>query len=381
MATRSRNFPFKRRLAQSQLPRSQPVQSKLIRSQPAQLPRTQSAQSQLADLAELPSSFQPPAHPFRSRREIQVNGDDLRLIVAAVPILALFSFLFSALYADRIVTLFSASSAAALLEQEALRSRIYPVLVQQDLRPPAQKDQIRALSDVTAEGSGGITTAYGFHTLTDDDTLQAGKRGAVGSREESGGELENSANSKQSALLDSEGREKKGDLFERGIATDKAAIQRQAYRKGKRGRSQGAAPSLRIPFNYRFRQDFQLRYDGSSILSVARQQMVGYDYFRNMLRRIQESFSPPGVNYIFRDRAGYVINQPIKPQAVEVLFAIAPDGQVTDVRKVRSLGQRLVDKACIEALEGKNFGPPPAEVLERGNIFGIRFIFPPVIPR
>jgi len=94
-----------------------------------------------------------------------------------------------------------------------------------------------------------------------------------------------------------------------------------------------------------------------------------------MIRTIRERFSPPGINYVYYDRAGYVLNQPIREQAVLVQFAIDKEGNVVDVHKKHSIGQERVDQACISALEGANFGPPPPEVLRKGNIFGIRFVF------
>jgi outer membrane biosynthesis protein TonB len=56
-----------------------------------------------------------------------------------------------------------------------------------------------------------------------------------------------------------------------------------------------------------------------------------------------------------------------------------PEGNVRDVRKVSSIGQKAVDDACVNVLKGQNFGVPPPEIFAQGNIFGINFIFPPVV--
>ena len=95
-----------------------------------------------------------------------------------------------------------------------------------------------------------------------------------------------------------------------------------------------------------------------------------------MIQTIRENFAPPGVNYIFRDRSGYVMNQAIKAQVVQVAFALDPMGNVSDVRKIYSLDQKLVDEACLNSLRGKNFGKPPLEIFKKGNVFGINFVFP-----
>lgn len=230
------------------------------------------------------------------------------------------------------------------LEREASLNRIYPVLVEQKEAPPPETDQIRALSSVTAEGKGGITEKTGFHTLSPYDVLESGasnNSGAVTLRKETGSRPEKP---------------------------------QTAATKGQKA----SGSAWKIPANYRFEQDFALRYDSSGMLSVARQELAGFSYFQSMLRQIQDSFAPPGMNYAYRDHAGYVINQPIKPQVVKVQFLLDESGTVRDVRKISSLGQSEVDEACLNTLRNQNFGPPPPEVFQHGNIFGINFVFPAV---
>lgn len=237
-------------------------------------------------------------------------------------------------------------------ESSPFKSKIYPVLIQQNFIKPAFKDQYRALSEFNTDGAGGITTEYGFHTLSNTDIFQRGSLSIPGSIQSS----------------DSQGKKVEGD-------EDHA--QNQIGRKSKNTFIPSKKGMLyKIPTNYRFKQHMALRYDGRSLTAIATQSMPGASYFRNMIRQIRMTFAPPGQNYIIRDPYGYRMNQTINPQIVSVQFAIGTNGYITDVKVVSSIGQVKVDQACVEVLQNKNFGEPPNEIFRNGNIFGINFIFP-----
>ena len=96
-----------------------------------------------------------------------------------------------------------------------------------------------------------------------------------------------------------------------------------------------------------------------------------------MLRRIEESFAPPGGgNYGYRDMAGTVTREGIKPGMTKVQFLLSEGGQVLDVKLISSQGQTVVDQSCVDSIRGQNFGPVPEEIKAKGLIFGINFIFP-----
>lgn len=85
----------------------------------------------------------------------------------------------------------------------------------------------------------------------------------------------------------------------------------------------------KIPFNYRFEQDFLFRWDGNQALSIPRKKLAGYEYFKRMLKQIEGSFAPPGGgNYAYRDMAGTVVREGILPGQVKVLFMLSEGGQV-----------------------------------------------------
>ena len=59
--------------------------------------------------------------------------------------------------------------------------------------------------------------------------------------------------------------------------------------------------------------------------------------------------------------------QSIRPQDVEVVFALDKEGKVLGARIHNSLGDKHLDAACIDAiLSSKTFGPPDKELLEDG---------------
>jgi hypothetical protein len=143
---------------------------------------------------------------------------------------------------------------------------------------------------------------------------------------------------------------------------------------------QSVGEMTKIPFNYRFEQDFLFRWDGSKVISLPRKQLAGYHYFKNMLRKIENSFYPPGGgNYAYRDMAGTVVREGILPGEVKVQFLLNDIGDVIDVKLMAGQGQKIVENACIESIRGQNFGVVPPEVRENGLIFGINFVFPDIL--
>tara|TARA_Y100001937_G_scaffold23899_1_gene34009 strand:- start:8826 stop:9740 length:915 start_codon:yes stop_codon:yes gene_type:complete len=277
-------------------------------------------------------------------------------------------------------------------------SQVYPVLLEQDYAAPVTRQETAALSDVNAGGSGGLTKSYGFHTLSSDDVLQVSYGSAntgqpspaSGGAPGGGGQPAN--NDTQAAFEGFQSGEGPGAAPEQ--ARRQNQNQNQNTNQNNNGQSRQATTAqqgqsdqvteslpMRIPANYRFQNDFSMRYDQSPSLSIPRRELEGYKYFRDLLRQVRSNFAPPGLNVAYRDSAGTVISQPIKPQVVRVLFLIDKEGTVRDTRVVSSMGQQPVDQACVRSLEGHNFGPPPPEIFKHGNIFGISFIFPAVMNR
>ncbi len=238
------------------------------------------------------------------------------------------------------------------------KEKIYDVLVEQQFINPEKKDEYKALSNQDSAGGGGITENLGFHTLSPFREFIFGSTASNPSKAQPKAE-----------------QSKEEDLFEIGIfKADPISKQNQEESPNQ---SQSSGSLMKIPFNYRFQQDFLFRWDGAKALTVPTKQFAGYYYFKNMLRRIEESFAPPGGgNYAYRDMAGVVAREGIKPGETKVQFLLSEGGQVLDVKLISSQGQVVVDQSCMDSIRGQNFGPVPEEIKAKGLIFGINFIFP-----
>ncbi len=282
---------------------------------------------------------------------IRGNNNDERILKASVIVLVFVtSFIAMELVLNFLPNLLHYLKHPSLqnLKKENNQTLVYPVLVKQKEADHRKKNEIRALSDVNSSGKGGVTTKYGFHSLSKDDTLEEKKR-----------------TQRENKL--------KKDTLERKLNGDKVG---NVGKKKNTNNNLQNKEAYRIPSNYRFRSDFLLRFDGSSLLSIPRQELAGFSYFRALVNKLRDNFAPPGVNFRYRDRGGLIINEPIQPQVVQVAFALDPEGNVSDVHVVSSLGDEKVDESCLNSLRNQNFGVPPSEIFEKGNVFGINFVFP-----
>lgn len=305
-------------------------------------------------------------------REVPADPDqqfDERFFRSALWVGVLFSAVLASVFSRQFPSLSLDLLHSGLVAERHPESSIYPVLVDQLNPTPPVPGQKRAYSDVTSGGRGGITENRGFHTMSADDTLFVSLSGDGG-----GGGSSSPAGSSSAVRSDALNRDEPGQ--QRRRTEGQGGTDTTGASPGRPG--SGENLPMRIPSNYRFRNDFALRWDGSPTVSIATQELAGYKYFRDMMRQIRENFAPPGLNLAWRDQAGTVISQPIKPQIVRVLFLLDREGTVQDVRIVSSMGQVPVDEACYRVLHKQNFGPPPPEVFRHGNIFGINFLFPPV---
>ncbi|TGN06840.1 energy transducer TonB [Leptospira ilyithenensis] len=248
------------------------------------------------------------------------------------------------------------SASEELTAQE--KEKIYDVLVEQQFINPDKKDEYKALSNKESAGGGGLTEKQGFHALSSFREFVFGSKASNPSKAQPKAE-----------------QTKEDEIFEVGIF--KADPKTSENQQESPNQSQSSGQMMKIPFNYRFQQDFLFRWDGSKALTVPTKELAGYHYFKNMLRQIEQSFAPPGGgNFAYRDMAGTVVREGIKPGMTKVLFMLNDSGKVVDVRLVSSQGQVVVDQSCMDSIRGQNFGIVPEEVKSKGMIFGINFIFP-----
>jgi outer membrane biosynthesis protein TonB len=295
-----------------------------------------------------------------------LNEDDSRLLYSLCFVFLVFSMFAAHLFTKNMLWEVFSKSKEVLEAKEKARSNetVYEVLIEQNLKDYQKTEQIKALSDEDSSGSGGLTAKEGFHTSSPFREFILGSLSLV--PQASVEEQEEVLN--EVALDGSEAR-----------AKPKKAV--KAPKKKPQEKTVAATgPMTKIPFNYRFEQDFLFRWNGSNITKIPTKKLVGFTYFKNMLRMIEQNFAPPGGgNYGYRDMAGKVISEGIIPGEIKVQFLLDESGRVLDVRKVTSHGQVVVDRACEDSIRGLNFGPVPEEIKAQGLIFGINFIFPGVI--
>jgi hypothetical protein len=281
-----------------------------------------------------------------------------RLFYSAAFVVLIFSLFLGHMVTRNMLWKMLGDENASMLMPAEEKEKIYDVLVEQQFINPEKKDEYKALSNQDSAGGGGITEKQGFHTLSPFREFIYG-----------------SAASNPSKAQPKSEQTKEDDLFEIGIF--KADPVSKISQEESPNQSESAGKMMKIPFNYRFQQDFLFRWDGAKALTIPTKQFAGYYYFKNMLKRIEESFAPPGGgNFAYRDMAGTVVREGIKPGMTKVQFLLSEGGQVLDVRLVSSQGQVVVDQSCIDSIRGQNFGPVPEEIKAKGLIFGINFIFP-----
>ncbi|MCB1142851.1 MAG: energy transducer TonB [Leptospiraceae bacterium] len=304
--------------------------------------------------------------PFSEEIE-SLSEDERRVLFSASIVLLVLSLLVAHLFTRNLLwRMIGTESIVDLEKRKKYEDKIYHVLLEQDFKDKSIiEDQMKALSDEDAAGRGGLTQEKGFHTLSPFYEFILG--GAMSSQpaDESKTQKEN---------------EKQEEVYEVGIYKSDPVQKAVAKLISSQPPPLSQGQITKIPFNYRFKQDFLFRWDGSRITSIPRKQLAGYHYFKAMLKKIESNFYPPGGgNFAYRDMAGLVIREGILPGQVKVSFLLNDAGEVIDVRVDESQGQKIVDQACVESIRGQNFGIVPPEVKENGMIFGINFIFPEIL--
>ncbi|EQA36642.1 TonB protein, C-terminal domain protein [Leptospira inadai serovar Lyme str. 10] len=291
-----------------------------------------------------------------------IDEDDRRLLFASFLVFAFASFLVAHLFTRNVLWKILGEDPMVKVTDRDEREKIYEVLLEQDFVDSRVKDEYKALSNVDAAGSGGLTKKEGFHTDSPHREFIWGNLIKRPSQQ---------ANPKSSQTKTEEEKVYDVAILKNDPVQEPTKSQEQSTQSSASGRM------TKIPFNYRFEQDFLFRWDGGQSLSIPRKKLAGYDYFKRMLRQIEGSFAPPGGgNFGYRDGAGTVVREAIIPGEVRVQFMLNDIGQVIDTKLVSSQGQDMVDRACLDTLRGQNFGTVPEDVKSQGMIFGIRFIFP-----
>ncbi|RME87953.1 MAG: energy transducer TonB [Candidatus Hydrogenedentota bacterium] len=140
----------------------------------------------------------------------------------------------------------------------------------------------------------------------------------------------------------------------------------------------GKEKVTRIPDNYRFQYREALSWDRFGYPQIPAIRYKYYEFFKNMLDKIQSNWAPPGgiPSPIYDDDyhriqpvPGYVRFQTFPPQEIKVAFMLDEKGNVLDVRLISSLGYKSLDASCIEAIRrSRNFGKVPKDLLKNNRV-------------
>lgn len=293
-----------------------------------------------------------------------LSEDERRLFFSSAFVVLILSLIVSHLFTRNMLwKMLGTESLVEMDKNNTPREKVYNVLLEQEFKDKQKKDEIKALSDEDAAGTGGLTEKQGFHTSSPFYEFLMGA-------------LPSNQNPEQKQAKPND---KEVEIYEVGIF-HADPVTKVIPRPSSNPSPAVSGEMTKIPFNYRFEQDFLFRWDGSKVISLPRKQLAGYHYFKNMLRKIEANFYPPGGgNYAYRDMAGTVVREGILPGEVKVQFLLNEMGDVLDVKLVAGQGQKIVENACIESIRGQNFGIVPPEVRENGLIFGIHFVFPDIL--
>lgn len=168
-----------------------------------------------------------------------IPEDDRRLIYASFLVLVLASFFTAHLLTRNMLWKILGSEPMVKMESNEEKEKIYEVLLEQDFVDKNIKDEYKALSNVDAAGAGGITKKEGFHS-------------ASPFREFIHGQYGEKAFCKPRNRKAKEKNDEK--VFEVGIYKIDP-VQTTNTEETKQS-SQTYGRMTKIPFNYRFEQDF-----------------------------------------------------------------------------------------------------------------------------
>lgn len=167
-----------------------------------------------------------------------------RLFFAFTFVILIVSFVLAHLITRNMLWKMLAEEQAAEMLGPKEQEKIYEVLVEQQFINPDKKDEYKALSNKDSSGGGGLTEKQGFHTLTQFREFIMGSSASTPSKAQ--------PKSEQS---------KEEELFEVGIFKADPKTNSNAEESPNQAASSGQM--TKIPFNYRFQQDFY--FDGTGL--------------------------------------------------------------------------------------------------------------------
>ena len=222
------------------------------------------------------------------------------------------------------------------------------------------------VSDKDAKARGQLTVKKGFDSFTNDKELALARRGAT------------SQIGKMMKLL---AYKNKADTGVR-LGNLQINITKPRPAGSQNIVNYGRSKFTSIPLRYKWKPDLALSWDHKGYPQIPTKRLKNYEYFKAMVKKVEENFHPPGGDPRLLWAQGGNVPGVIRyatfvPQIVYVVFSIDRDGNVDEVRLQRSRGNKRLDEACLDSIrQSKNFGPPPVDELENDYLivpFAFRF--------
>ena len=252
--------------------------------------------------------------------------------------------------------------------------KITRVIIDQELiNKTPSPDKKYFVGDKNNEASGKITEQKGFESMSPSDELKFSK---------------GSQNQKNTPEKTVQNEQETGNQFYAKIIhslKDAFSKEKPAAQTSQSAQVAQKPSRESIPGNYEFKKEFVFSWDRNGMPVIPTVFEKNYKYFKHILDDIQSNWAPPGgmpyptFDTSFNAQAyipGRNTYQAFPDQDVQVVFSISSNGDVVETKLWKSMGFQSLDRACLDAIiKSKNFGPPPADLLDNNQVFVMPLTF------
>ncbi len=248
---------------------------------------------------------------------------------------------------------------------------VLPVILENDKENPVEMPEVMPnLSDITQKESGKLTDKEGFEALSEDSKLEFAAPGQQNNADR---------DSKLGALQ----TDRTNDFTIQIIELPKTGFDGLF--------DWGTGKKDSVPLSMEFHEELALSWNSYGEPVIPTIHYKHYEYYRQMLDKIQKHWAPPGGNpYPVATNSyhtmtpgipGTTTYQTFPEQEVAVIFFLNPAGSVVSANIVQSMGYQTVNASILDAInDAKNFGRVPAELL-KNNLLEVQITFKLYRPR
>jgi hypothetical protein len=290
---------------------------------------------------------------------------ELQFLLVFIIAVFIHMVMFVAVIAPRMHSLWELQSQGDKLFRNDGSGRDIIVNINQDDKRVVVRETL--LSDRDSSAKGFITKKQGDRWLNNslDFRLLRGNRGRGGSGD--------------AALRSNKSRILSSDESEMVVTLDKSTSG-----GGEEG-NHGIFDKSLIPDRFNVTKENAIFYSNDGRFSYNTLKFRNFKFFKELKDKIASNWHPPlmanavlqGYNPITGGYTpGYTRIMLIPSQEVVTVFVLDKNGEVIQAKLLDSMGNRYLDKSCMEAITlSKNFGKVPKELLQEGKVLVVPFIF------